>query len=420
MRKKFDWYLGAGPEEVESIWSKGLLTLDANVLLDLYRYNAKTREDIQKAIGFFDNRVWLSAQAAREFIRNRTTVIASADKTFRDANAAINDLRKSCHGARDKLRGHRLVPREGLDEMASNIDAAIDAAAQKIREAQEAHPEYLQEDPLLQWVMEKFDGRIGDEPTAEEWEEIRTIGEKRRISRTPPGYEDDDKEGDRKYGDYLLWRQILEHALSVDAPIILVTSERKEDWWEVLAGRTIGPRTELSEEAKIVSGQRVLIYQTDKFLQYALGKIGDEVDTSSVDDIREVDAERSRLRGYERQTAVQVTQNMTNDEGDPFDNAGMARVELLRPVSNFTATVRLDPEVDWTGAEVTAHLVAKPADAPDAKIVARVNSSGRLHLHGHPREKVQFPAGIYEISFSASVWNVILRELDDLPRQSTD
>lgn len=411
VRKIFDWYLGAGAEETTKIWDEGLLTLDANVLLDLYRYNAKTRGDIQKAIGLFGDRVWLPGQAAREFIRNRTKVIASADKTFREANTVIADLRNSCIAARDKLRGHRLVPRDALDEMSSAIDGAINAASEKIKDAQEVHPDFLRDDPLLDWIMSTFDGRIGDEPSVEQWEEIRKIGEARRLARVPPGYKDDDKEGDRKYGDYLLWRQILDHARAVPTPVILVTSERKEDWWEEQGGKTIGPRAELREEAAAEAGQRILIYQTDRFLQYALARIGDEVDTSSVDDIREVDAERSRR--HARHTAVQVTQNMTNDDGDPFDNAGTARIELLRPVSNFTATVRLDPDVDWTGAEVKAHLVAKPAAAPDAKVVARISSSGRLNLHGHPLERVQFPAGLYEIAFSASIWDAVLSSLDD-------
>lgn len=420
MRKAFSWYLGPSDEEVEKIWSSGTLTLDANVLLDLYRYNAKTREDILKAIGFFESRVWLSAQAGREFVRNRTRVIASSDKTFRDANAAIEDLRKACIGARDKLRSHRLVPRDGLDEMSANIDAAIDVAADKIKQAEEAHPDYLNSDALLDWVVATFDGRMGKDPTAAEWEEVRKIGEARREARIPPGYEDGGKDGDRKYGDYLLWRQILEHARSNRTPIILVTSERKEDWWEEIGGRTIGPRAELMEEAAAVSGQRILIYQTDRFLQHALAKIGDEVDTSSVDDIREVDAERSRLRQGDYKAVARVMQSMTTSADDLFENAGTAKVEISRAVSNFTATVRLDSDIDWSDADISAQIIKKPTDAPDARVIARVNSSGRLHLHAHPLEKKQFSPGVYEISFAASTWNVVLRSLDDLPTLSSD
>lgn len=414
MRKTFDWYLGAGQDEIEKIWSGGLLTLDANVLLDLYRYNAKTREDIIKGIGHFGERVWLPAQAAREFVRNRTGVIASADKTFRDANAAIAELQKSCNAARDKLRGYRLVPREGLDEMSAKIEAAISSAVDRIEAAKSTHPEYLKSDPLLDWILTTFDGRVGAEPSLDDWEDIRKTGESRRLAQIPPGYEDGDKEGDRRYGDYLLWRQILEHARTVKTPIILVTSERKEDWWEVKSGRVIGPRPELLEEAAKVAGQRILIYQTDQFLLHAAEKIGAQVDKSSVDDIREVDAERSRSL-FARSAAVRVTNSNSDSESSPFESVGTARVEILRPVGNFTATVSLDPNIEWAGAETSADLVAKPADAPDARVVARISSSGKLNLHGHTRGGGHFPPGIYEIAYSASVLKAVLREFDDLP-----
>lgn len=412
MRTMFDWYLGAGAEETDRIWSSGILTLDANVLLDLYRYNTGTREDIIKAIGYFGDRVWISAQAAREFIRNRTSVIASSDKTFSDADSTIADLRKSSAAARDKLRGYRLVPREGLDEMSAQIDAAIDSAAEKINSARAAHPDYLHSDPLLDWIMTTFDGRVGEEPSAEEWQEIRKSGEARRQARIPPGYEDGDKDGDQKYGDYLLWRQIVEHARATQAPMILVTSERKEDWWERKSGKLIGPRTELMEEAANAAGQRILIYQTDRFLQHALTKIGTQVDASSVDDIREVDAERSRQA---KMAAIRVTQIVANADESPFENVGTARVEVLRPIGNFTATVELSPNIDWSEADLTAELAARPADAPGARIVARVSSSGKLNLHGHTLGGGRFPPGVYEIAYSASALNAIVRSFEDHP-----
>jgi len=305
MRAKFDWYFGPSPEETKDIWDTGILTVDANVLLDLYRYNEKTREDILKAIHFFGERVWLPGQAAREFIRNRKTVIKSADKTFRDAEAAISDLQRSCLATRDQLRSHRLVPRDGLEEMEKDLNSALELAEQKIREAKDQQPDYLAEDPLLDRIMATFDGRVGDDPSPEEWVQVRKLGEVRRASKTPPGYLDGDKDGDKKYGDYLLWSQILQHAQVSAQPMIFVTSERKEDWWEKQAGQTVGPRSELLEEAATVAGQRILIYQTDQFLKFALARIGDQPDASSVADIREVDAQRtSNIIDQTRETAA--------------------------------------------------------------------------------------------------------------------
>ena len=43
MRDKFPWYFFE-KDDYEAAWSDGILTVDANVILDLYRYNQSTRE----------------------------------------------------------------------------------------------------------------------------------------------------------------------------------------------------------------------------------------------------------------------------------------------------------------------------------------------------------------------------------------
>jgi hypothetical protein len=396
MRKTFDWYLRPSEDETGKIWSDGLLTLDANVLLDLYRYTAETRDKIIKGIGYFGDRVWLPAQAAREFIRNRTAVITQADKAFQDAEKAVNELKTSYRAAQETLRGIRLIPRDCAEDLATAIEAAIESASATITSTKDGHPEYLRSDPVLDWVMSTFDGRIGAEPGPDDWEDIRRCGESRRLESIPPGYKDGDKEGDAKYGDYLLWRQILEHARTAQTPMILVTSERKEDWWETKSGKTIGPRPELLEEASRKAGQRILIYQTDSFLKFAIEKIGDQLDKSSVDEIREVDAERSRSR-YDRSPAIRVSNIPSSAENANFDIAGTVRVEVMRAIENFTATVELDPDIDWTDAEISAELIAQPSESTWFKIVPRISESGKLNLHAHI--KGQFLLGVYEIAY---------------------
>src|SRR5207244_2596557 len=85
----------------------------------------------------------------------------------------------------------------------------------------------------------------------------------------PPGYADATKPGDNKYGDAVLWIQLLEHARTRAAPIIFVTDDVKEDWWTRVAGRTVGPRPALVEEMGSVAGQAFWMYRAAAFMQYA-------------------------------------------------------------------------------------------------------------------------------------------------------
>ncbi len=114
-----------------------------------------------------------------------------------------------------------------------------------------------------------FDDSVGDGFSEEELPNLKEEGEERKKNKIPPGYLDDDKDGDRPYGDFFLWRQILLHSKNKSMPVIFVTSERKEDWWEKISGKTIGVRPELLREACEFSDQRIIIYQTDRFLEYS-------------------------------------------------------------------------------------------------------------------------------------------------------
>jgi hypothetical protein len=122
-------------EQAEVAWKTGTLTVEANVLLDLYRYHTSTCERILAAIEAFGTRVWISHQAASEFFANRKTVIASSEKTYREAASAIDELSQSLDGSIGRLRGNRLVPRPALETLAEALNAAVEKARRQIIDA---------------------------------------------------------------------------------------------------------------------------------------------------------------------------------------------------------------------------------------------------------------------------------------------
>ena len=249
MRNRFAWYLDADAVDPSSFWDAAVVSVDANVLLDLYRYHADTRDRILEAISSFGERVWLSDQAATEFFRNRKGVIVSSNTTFGDASAAVDKLSKALIEARDKLRGQRLVPRSLADGLDAAVSTAVNEARREIDAARAAHPDYLREDPLLERLLAIFDERVGAAYDATRLAATIKTAESRFKAKVPPGYMDEDtKEGDRRYGDYVLWSQLMDQAKAASTPVIFVTSEKKEDWWEQKGHLTLGPRLELLEE----------------------------------------------------------------------------------------------------------------------------------------------------------------------------
>jgi predicted nucleic acid-binding protein len=156
MKTKFSWYFKASNEEINDIWNNGILTVDTNVLLDLYRYHEKTRNSLLDSLSKFDKRVWLSHQAAEEFFRNRSTAICSSEKTFQDAIDEIEKLNKGLNTAKEQLKGNRIIPADISDFLSSEITPIIENAKTKIEDAHKNYPEYLKVDPILDKISSMF------------------------------------------------------------------------------------------------------------------------------------------------------------------------------------------------------------------------------------------------------------------------
>jgi len=191
--------LGPIAPDYDSIWEKGILTVDANMPLDLYRYNSDTCDSLLDAIGSFGERVWVSPQAASEFFANRKRVIVSAGQDFADASRVVDGAGAPLADAAAKLRGFRLVPRGVIEQMEAAIAASLDAARKEIDHVGTGHPDYLKDDPILDRLLAAFDGRVGDGYDEGRRSELIREGQERFKAKKPPGFEDDRTEdGDRR------------------------------------------------------------------------------------------------------------------------------------------------------------------------------------------------------------------------------
>lgn len=238
MRTRFKHSVPLSEQELSSLWNTAVFTVDTNVLLDLYRYHEDTRDALLASLEKFAGRLWLSHQAAEEFFRNRHTVIASGQKGFDEALTSFTDFDKVITA----LRNNRVVPRATVDILQSSIRTGVDAARSAILDAKGKHPNYFDQDPVLDRILALFEGAVGPEPTAEEAKQLQTEATRRLQEKIPPGYRDGGKGDSRAHGDYCLWRQILSHAKEAASPMVLITSERKDDWWEKVEGRRLGLR----------------------------------------------------------------------------------------------------------------------------------------------------------------------------------
>tara|TARA_R110002051_G_scaffold22448_2_gene58090 strand:+ start:378 stop:1592 length:1215 start_codon:yes stop_codon:yes gene_type:complete len=389
MRDIFPWYFHT-EADYEAIWDKGILTVDTNVILDLYRYNNSTREALLVALESFAGRFWISHQTAKEFIKNRRAVIADVSSDFIRASKPVDDVEKATKSAADAIRGCRVIPKEFSQALEAEVQKACQTIRDKIEKEKSEFPEYEASDDVVSRLEKALTGEVGTEP--DDVESLLKEAQRRRDEKVPPGYMDEQKDGLGFAGDYLMWSQILGYSKEKEKPVILVTSETKEDWWEKKSGRTLNPRLELLQEAFEKTGQKFLIYHTDQFLRLHQEKSGTESDESILEEIREY--------SLAREPAVSVTQEVSLQNNSA--NEGALLVSLSRPVKNFTSSGRFAPNLANV-PEIHAKLIETPAGTPSFTINANTGTTYDFNVHVHSGERgVMLPVGEYLIEYDAS------------------
>lgn len=295
MRKNFPGYFKLTEAEIKELWDKALITLDANILLNLYRYSDETKENFFKILEKIKDRVWIPHQSAKEFFDNRLNVISQQEKAYEDAISSLKAVEQEFKNSRQ----HPFISNKSLKKFSSLTEDICG----ELDKNKEFHNKRIVQDDILERIENLFENKVGEEFEKDKMSELFKKGEDRFKDKIPPGYKDSGKkditEKDiRKYGDYIVWEQILSKSKEDKLGIILVTDDRKEDWWIRFNGKTLGPRPELIKEFKTTTSQSFHMYQSDRFLEFARDYLNEDVKQNSIDEIRELRRldEKERLR----------------------------------------------------------------------------------------------------------------------------
>jgi hypothetical protein len=275
-----------------------LVVVDANVLLDLYRYNESTRDDLLDVLRQLGDRLWIPHQALREFWRNRISVITSRSASMEQTLTALT---KQQHATAETIRQWAKViamepPRRGrLQEriagLYEELRAEITAHAPPVVTTASA----AATEPVLGRLEILLAGKVGRALPAPEWEAAVKEGTRRAQCQEPPGYLDAEKAGsdlpEGPAGDYLVWRQALGEAARRGLDLLLVTGDEKEDWWWRYRGEFLGPRVELVDELKALCNRQLYLMRPIDLLKRA-AVLDVTVHSQSVDDIERVSREQ--------------------------------------------------------------------------------------------------------------------------------
>lgn len=212
MREMFPGHYRHTDEELDRIWDEGLFVLDANVLLNLYRYSRKTREEFLGVLRGVQDRVWIPYQVAEEFLANRLGEIQMQKGRYAAVRGALTSARKDVENKMGEMhRDPGIVEAGDLRKKAERFMGELIADAEKLeregdfRSVEATYPP--EDDEIWSAVEEIFEGKVGDGLSENGRKEVIEVGPRRYETRVPPGYKDGSnksKPGDRKFGDLVL------------------------------------------------------------------------------------------------------------------------------------------------------------------------------------------------------------------------
>ncbi|RLD00722.1 MAG: hypothetical protein DRI65_16205 [Chloroflexota bacterium] len=315
MRNSYKGYKQLSNEDFKHLWESALFVFDANVLLNLYRYQSSTRDNLLTVLEGLGDRIWIPYHVGLEFERNRLVVIADQKKRFSDVRKSVE---KSKAGLIAELDNLQLRKRHSLinpDKLVIGYEKLTKEFLEELDELQKKQQDLTDFDPLREKLEHIFNEHVGSPPVDQEAiDKIHKDGEYRFNFNIPPGFQDNDKGNDeideflsggilykRKYGDLIVWKQILDHAKSTNTKsLIFVTDDSKEDWWLKVNSdgpKTIGPRPELTDEITIEAGvDRFYMYNPEGFLKYSKELLHTEVSDDTIKEVRDISVSRSKVK----------------------------------------------------------------------------------------------------------------------------
>lgn len=283
MKNSFKEYYGLDPSELDKLWNDGIIVFDTNVLLSLYRRSEDVRNDFISMIRSLKDRIWLPHQVGYEYHEHR---LEEAMRPIEALQAVIGKIQKFEKDFEQDYNNNPYLDTKKIQSAFKTFSSRIDKL---IQISLSSCPDFLHEDGILSVLTELFDGKMGPEYQEKVLSDIYRVGNERYSNKIPPGYKDTKKhEGERhRFGDLIIWLQIIEYAKTSGKDIIFVTDDKKEDWWEEYKDNRIGPRYELIREFRSSTNNRLIwFYTPDRFLQNAKSKAGIPVKPKTIEEIK--------------------------------------------------------------------------------------------------------------------------------------
>lgn len=284
MRNLFPGYYRPTENEFADLWANCIFVPDTNVLLSAYRTSPSAKETLIDIFNQISDQLWIPYHVAFEYQTRRLGEISKQVNAYQKVSDYLTKQSDMIKEGLNEYRKHAFL---NVEDVNTKIDKFFGSVIKQIDKQRGVHPDWLSIDPIHEELTELFNGKVGAPYTEEQLQVVLKDAEERVKAKQPPGFRDEKKE-DNKYGDIVIWHQILDYAKNQKKPIIFITDDKKDDWWFKHEGRTIGPRPELIEEIHKKCNVQFYMYSTLQFVSWAQTYLNREDKPEVLNELREL------------------------------------------------------------------------------------------------------------------------------------
>jgi hypothetical protein len=336
MKKTFKEYHQFTEAEFKVLWQDCLFVFDTNALLNMYRYSRKTVDAYLEVLTELKSKkqLWIPYQVGFEFHENRIGVISEHEKSY---DEILSILEKAKNEINNKYRDHPFLD---LPKIQEGINKGLSGVEVIIKETKNEHPKWLEKDDVLEKISTLFEGNVGRNFDEKRLDEIKREGKERYENKIPPGFRDSKKSEEKKYGDLILWLQIIEKAKESKKSVILISGDVKNDWWLIEDGKRIMPLPQLKKEILDKADVDFHIYTADTFLELSKAD-KQQVYKDAIREVRKIrEMEEKRITSLERMKMMELEEK---DECMPM--LGLLQT-LLVNIRELNISQKSNEEID--------------------------------------------------------------------------
>lgn len=168
MRNAIKEFIEPSDYEKHNLWENAIFVFDTNVLLNLYRYSAKTRNSLLDAFESFKDRIWIPYQVAYEYMNKRCEVIYETVQRYEQFKKEIDAFTSKA------IETLRLTQSdEEVSELKRYLFKWLDSNKDRNLLVLSA-----EQDEILNKILTIFEGRVGEKVSDDELLAIKEEGKR--------------------------------------------------------------------------------------------------------------------------------------------------------------------------------------------------------------------------------------------------